>query len=120
MTNESATQYECSHCEWIGIYDGLEWIRGIDERVGPREFMPAGECPDCGALISAAEDDVSDYVLEAAISIAQKRSQVFMVGVKRYTLFLQSSCGYACGDHEMSSFGRGWVKTPALNFEARI
>ena len=23
----------------------------------------------------------------------------------RYTLFLQSPCGYACGDHETSAFG---------------
>lgn len=29
-----------------------------------------------------------------------------MVGVKPYTLFLQSPCGYACGDHETSSFGQ--------------
>jgi hypothetical protein len=33
-----------------------------------------------------------------------------MVGVKRYALFLQSRCGYACGEHEMSS--RVWVVTP--------
>jgi hypothetical protein len=23
----------------------------------------------------------------------------------RYTLFLQSPCGYACGDHDTSAFG---------------
>lgn len=30
-----------------------------------------------------------------------------MVGVRRYTLFLQSRCGYACGDQERSAFGGG-------------
>jgi hypothetical protein len=29
-----------------------------------------------------------------------------MVGVKRYALFLQSRCAYACGNHERSAFGQ--------------
>jgi hypothetical protein len=30
-----------------------------------------------------------------------------MVRRKRYTLFLQSRCDYACRDHETSAFGPG-------------
>ena len=33
---------------------------------------------------------------------------------KRYALFLQSSCGYACGDHEASAFGRKLLSGAAL------
>ena len=33
-----------------------------------------------------------------------KKLEKRMVGVSRYTLFLQSRCGYACGDRETSLF----------------
>lgn len=41
---------KCQNCEWTGSRDELCAIKDIGERVAPGEPMPAGECPDCGAL----------------------------------------------------------------------
>jgi hypothetical protein len=34
---------------------------------------------------------------------------------KRYTLFLRSPCGYACGDYEASALGRTLFNSPLLD-----
>jgi len=36
--------------------DALVWpVPDVGEKVLPGEMMPAGECPDCGSLVSAAD-----------------------------------------------------------------
>lgn len=56
----------CQDCAWTGPQQGLAnpfaWIDGLAERVSPNEIVPAGECPECGAvahLSMTVEDRVS-------------------------------------------------------------
>jgi len=82
------TQYECPDCEWLGVRDEMKSIRDIEERVSPGEFMAAGECPECGALMSTADDDVPDYVIESAIRIALSRGLLASPSSTQMTLAL--------------------------------
>lgn len=50
---ETMTTYACQNCDWKGPKEALRSISDVFERVGPGEEMPAGECPDCGALAHA-------------------------------------------------------------------
>ncbi len=47
----------CNNCEFVGFIDELETpldqIPDLAERVAPGEPTPAGECPDCKALVHA-------------------------------------------------------------------
>jgi hypothetical protein len=47
---------ECEDCGWQGSRSALKPIRDLHERVAPGEAMPAGECPQCGALAHLTED----------------------------------------------------------------
>ncbi len=40
----------CQNCDWRGTIAQCDPIQDIFQRVAPGETMPAGECPDCGAL----------------------------------------------------------------------
>ncbi len=46
----AAETHECQNCGWRGAEERLEPIEDIFQRVDPGEPMPAGECPECGAL----------------------------------------------------------------------
>ena len=47
---EPGVQVACSNCEWTGREEDCRDIVDIHQRVGAGETMPAGECPECGAL----------------------------------------------------------------------
>jgi len=48
---DAETVYECQDCGKRWSLDELKLdIPDIQQRVAPGEPMPAGECPDCGAL----------------------------------------------------------------------
>src|SRR3990167_2422848 len=47
---------ECQNCGKAWNVDDLLPIRDIYERVAAGEPMPAGECPDCGALCQPVEE----------------------------------------------------------------
>ena len=87
-TSKPPTQYECEECEWRGVRNDMNSIRDIEERVLPGEFMAAGECPECGALISIADDDVPDYVIEDAIRLALSRGLLACPSFTQMTLAL--------------------------------
>lgn len=40
----------CGDCEWTGPGSDLQMVTDIQERIDPGSTVPAGECPDCGAL----------------------------------------------------------------------
>lgn len=45
--------YACQDCDMTYSDTAkLGWIKNLNERVAPGETMPAGECPECGALVS--------------------------------------------------------------------
>ena len=47
------TYYACQNCEMTCSDPAkLADINDFEQRVAPGETMPAGECPECGALVS--------------------------------------------------------------------
>lgn len=53
----------CQNCDWTGEADSCLPIKDLEERVEAGEIMPAGECPECGALcqIDAEPVPVTTY-----------------------------------------------------------
>jgi hypothetical protein len=55
MTEDPDTDLcRCANCDWEGPMSQTRPIRRLGERVEPGEEMPAGECPQCGALAHLA------------------------------------------------------------------
>ena len=54
--SDDETKYECQNCGSEWAEDELEDLIDITERVAPGEPMPAGQCPDCGALCHEVEE----------------------------------------------------------------
>lgn len=46
----------CDDCEWNGKGADMEMIGDFEERVYAGEICPAGECPECGALVYLVKD----------------------------------------------------------------
>lgn len=65
--------YQCDECHWTGELDDVAAIDDVEERVAPGELHPAGQCPECGALISVNDEDVPDYTLQACAEIMRTR-----------------------------------------------
>ncbi len=61
-----------------------------------------------GTAASSARVVNRETVLARRVGSAGERSAVFsgIVAEIPYTLFLQSPCAYACGEHERSAFGQ--------------
>lgn len=51
-----AEPVRCGNCDWCGTAIELEAISDIEERLYPGETVPAGQCPDCGALAYLLKD----------------------------------------------------------------
>jgi hypothetical protein len=47
---EPQTLVSCQNCSWTGLASHLHAIRDLASRIAPGETVPAGQCPDCGAL----------------------------------------------------------------------
>jgi hypothetical protein len=43
-------QCACQDCGWEGPADDVGDIADVQERIGAGEIVPAGQCPECGAL----------------------------------------------------------------------
>lgn len=70
------TIYECDTCEFKGFIDELDDIDEVLERVLIGELMAAGQCPECGALMSVHDNDVPDYVLKDCVRLAKARGLI--------------------------------------------
>jgi len=44
------TKVQCANCDWQGFDTDCYPVKDVLERVAPGEIMPAGECPECGAV----------------------------------------------------------------------
>ncbi len=58
-TCEKPQRCECGDCDWEGTTNDLELsdIQDIFERIDPGSEVPAGECPECGALAYVLAQD---------------------------------------------------------------
>lgn len=50
MNREQYRPVSCASCDWTGDEGETIFLRDAVERVAPGEIMPAGECPQCGAV----------------------------------------------------------------------
>jgi hypothetical protein len=63
----------CPECSKRTAKDDLDELEDYSERVAPGEFCPAGQCPNCGALIQVDDDDIPDYTLRDGAQLAIKK-----------------------------------------------
>lgn len=55
MFAPATDRHMCQDCTRIWKLDQLKPVRDLDQRVGPGETVPTGECPKCGAVCHPAE-----------------------------------------------------------------
>lgn len=48
-------RHVCQNCTRIFKLDQLKPVKDLDQRVGPGETVPTGECPKCGAVCHPAD-----------------------------------------------------------------
>ena len=67
------TEYECGNCGRYFKEDQLVHvfpdIPDLAQRVEPGGVVPAGECPECGALAYPRRDDIARFVRGALIGM---------------------------------------------------
>lgn len=51
----------CGNCDWRGPMADTHEIENIDQRVYAGEIVPAGQCPECGALVHLVNREPLDY-----------------------------------------------------------
>lgn len=68
---------ECSDCDWTGPASNLHSVSDIEERVSAGEIVPAGECPECGALAHLSEDDNTRERAEIVDALKALREAVY-------------------------------------------
>jgi hypothetical protein len=72
---EGRPRYECGNCEWRGS-DDITALHVIDDATDCIEagcIMPAGQCPECGALVDEPDEFLDDYHLAVYAQILRKR-----------------------------------------------
>lgn len=72
----------CHNCDWAGPLDECEEVDDIGARLDPGSEVPAGQCPDCGALaylVKESKDPLSERAPLAAIS-ALNAARAFIAG----------------------------------------
>lgn len=72
----NTTPYKCEECGWVGSIEEMDAIDHLHERVFAGELLPAGQCPDCGALIDCDDEDISDNTVKICVSIGRARGLV--------------------------------------------
>jgi hypothetical protein len=53
-------RYQCQNCEMVWTEAALKPVQDVLERVSPGEVMPAGECPECGAVCHELDEEDED------------------------------------------------------------
>jgi hypothetical protein len=76
MLTTEHTIHECEDCDWKGPQYDMAPIDDMCERVQTGELHPVGQCPECGSLIGATDDDVPDYTVESCLRIARARGML--------------------------------------------
>jgi uncharacterized Zn finger protein (UPF0148 family) len=52
---------QCENCDWTGTASELKPIADLEQRVAAGEIMPAGECPECGALAHYKDEEAPEW-----------------------------------------------------------
>ena len=51
-------QVKCDNCDWEGQGDKLDMMSDFEERVEAGSIIPAGQCPECGALAYIKDKEI--------------------------------------------------------------
>ena len=76
---------QCDNCSWEGMSDEVVEVADLTERVAAGEIMPAGECPECGAL-AHYEDSAAPKLSQQGVlhslraELAQLKGQIERMG----------------------------------------
>ncbi|QPC87114.1 hypothetical protein GA830_10445 [Mesorhizobium sp. NBSH29] len=65
----------CADCGRVTHFSDLAAIKDMEQRIDPGEIVPAGECPECGAL-AYVDDTGPNYMMLSALHLAEQ----FMAG----------------------------------------
>ena len=57
----------CNNCDWTGTVKDTNGIKDAHERLCPGEEIPAGECPECGAMAYIADEAKPDWMRPPAL-----------------------------------------------------
>jgi len=49
----------CSNCNWTGTVEQCQLLQSIEERISAGEYMPAGECPECGSCAHLTDEGIA-------------------------------------------------------------
>lgn len=70
----------CDNCAWVGPQNALgcelHEIPHLSERLDPGGEIPAGECPECGALAYVIQDGVQVRPVEKPSTAVSERLQL--------------------------------------------
>jgi len=81
MTNDSAMCC-CYNCGWVGPLSVVGTVSDVEMRVAAGECMPAGECPDCYALVHLTDSSNADGMLTVLARALADRSMIIEVDVR--------------------------------------
>lgn len=75
QVEDDTAKCECGNCDWIGPAGDLEMINDIQERLTPGSIVPAGQCPECGALAYLTNEAAPDYTEQAELAKLRKEKE---------------------------------------------
>lgn len=72
---EDQQQVKCDDCDWVGpLQNGLDVTPDLAERLEPGSVVPAGVCPECGALVYLSPKQYAQQAEPATPSPAEVAS----------------------------------------------
>lgn len=81
----------CQDCDWQGPASALDMVSEIEERIAAGEIVPAGQCPECGALASLDEPEarpgpadvvIPRVLLQRLVNAADTTAEEWKTGIK--------------------------------------
>lgn len=68
---------QCNNCDWQGKSEDLQPVADVQDRVEAGCLMPAGECPECGALAYYADNAAPEWTADATLAKLRKALVAF-------------------------------------------
>lgn len=85
----------CANCDWQGDVDQVKPIQDITQRIDPGGTVPAGECPECGALCYLADDNLRpSLIADSTVWPAEKFGDAT---AQFANVFVEHGVHYLCG-----------------------
>jgi len=76
LPDDDKATFACDNCDWEGGDDDLDMISDIEERIDPGCIVPAGQCPECGALAYYKNEDAPSWTAQAQLFQLREKANV--------------------------------------------